>query len=525
MSTTSDGNSGYTLQAKTKAVVFVQINIKTIDIEASGADACVELYTPLFERYLECRNVGLVYMYLSFGIGQDLVVPNEVLMDEAMCLNILQLAEYKAREKHPNRALKFIPIATFQLASLLRHLYKIDPALIELLRGGGGAGASLREFLRGESGTFTFDSPKFVEAVIQIVRGWDPRLAGNPVVRFDEDVHVCEESLDVLLTAYENFQATTANLNFFFSGRYGDSDIPDTIDPINDRVVRAHWFTEISGDGYKPDLDKIKLFWRDLGEVGATQLGQESSPSIRGMELIAGSEESRPSRGSSVCRRTQQVISGAGLIMSHAAIRNLPPFMSLNHLAVWADDFLLRLLHEMIGNIHIDEMESVALAKFKQYRHPHGIQAKDIEWAKIKYFDALLAGCMMDAIIGQPANRSDMKRIPTEFTQAINEVIEDPQHAERIKIETIRPALQQYAEQRYDEVLFLWQTPEYKGTALHEWAYSKSQDPAHKTQRIDEILEDASAYLELVKLWKVSFSAAIGRLKPIGNLWLFERVQ
>jgi hypothetical protein len=527
------------LQATTKAVVFTHISMKMKDIKEGNPDVYVELYTPLFERYLQCGNVGLVYMYLSLGIeqviggvkhevaagfqqtveavaaGKDLVIPIQVLTDEAVCLDILQLAEYKAREKYPDKPLKFIRVTTFQLASLLRNLYKTEPKLIE--------------FLRGADGVFTYDSPKFVEAVIRIVRGQDSELAHFPVIRFDEDVRVCEKSLDILLTKYENLRAPGKNTYFFFSGSYGDPEHPNELDPINDRAVRSHWFGKWVGAEYELNHDNINLFWRDLGEVGATQLvGRDSPLSKHGKELIGIKPGPHTSRRFSINRNARQVISGAGLIMSFVAIRDLPPFMNVNRLIVWIDDFLKRQLHEMIDHIRCDERESVTEAKFKQCRHPDGIQAKDIKWAKTKYFDALLAGCMMDAVISQPAQPADQnngKRIPTRFSQAIRDIIDDPKKAGKIKFATIKPALQRYVEQRYDEVLFVWRTPEFKDTALYKWAGIKLKDPSHKTTLVDDVLKDASAYLELVKLWRVSFAAAIGGLRNIGNFWLFEPVR
>jgi hypothetical protein len=511
MSTSSGENADYTLQAKTKAVVFTHINLRPEDIEQRGQTACIKKYVPLFERYLKCRNVGLVYMYLSLGAeeivraivgGRPLEIPPEVLEAETECRGILELAEARARKTHSG-TLKFVPVATTQLLALFSNLHDIDPGLFGFLFG-------------KRSKHFTFDSPKFVEAVIRIARGQDPRSAHYPIVRFDEDVQVSEKSLDILLAAYEDFLAEHNNLYFFFSGSYGDPDDPDKLDPINDRAVRAHWFVDA---GFHPIEDQIKLFWRDLGEVGATQLGANASPSLRGLNLIT-------ERGFTVNRMTPQVISGAGLIMSLRAIQDLPPFMNMNSLVVWVDDDLKRQLHERINDIYYPgDLESVLEARFKQDRHPEGITQRDIDWAASDggYFERLLAGCMMDSLISHSVVKNNIvARTPTEFAQAIKAIIANP--SAQVNYGAMQPQLYDYAERRYGRVLELWQTPEFEGTVLHKWAHDRAQDENYRKTQVTAIVEDAGAYLELVKNWRGSFAAAIGRLRPIGNLWLFERV-
>lgn len=518
MPITPDVNDDYTLQAKTKAVVFTHVDFNHHDIAQHGQVAMVDRYAPLFERYLKCRNVGLVYLYLSMGAeeiirmveheiveGQEptLAIPPNVLIIEGECAAILQLAEARARETYPGKSLKFIHVTTTQLAAILKNLHEIDPNLFGFLFG-------------SRLERFGYDAPKFVEAVVRIARGQDPRSAYSPVIRFDEDVQVCEKSLDILIAAYEHFLADNANLYFFFSGCYGDPENPNNLDTINDRAVRAHWFSDKTVNEYVPNDLKIKLFWRDLGEVGATQLDTNEHQSVRGLSLIG-------ERGYSANRRRPQVISGAGLIMSLRAIQDLPPFMNVNRLIVWVDDHLKRQLHERINDIATHDLESVTGARFTQCRHPDGVQEKDIRWASTEYFERLLAGCLMDALISQPAVEGNrFVRKPTGFTEAIKNVIAIP--ATQINFDVIEPELRAYVEQRYDLVLWLWQTPEFEGTVLHEWAYTKIQDTDYRNKQIKEILNDAHAYLDLVKVWRVSFAAAIGRLRPIGNLWLFERV-
>jgi hypothetical protein len=519
----SGNNAEYILQAKTKAVVFTHIDLTPKEIEREGRGECVKKYTRLFERYLRCRNVGLVYMYLSLGAeeimqaivdggkGQPLVVPPNVLEEENECLYVLQSAENKARRTYPDRLMKFIHVTTPQLITLFENLHKIDPGLFSFLFG-------------TLSKSFTYDSPKFVEAVIRIARGQDPRSAKYPIIRFDEDVEVCEKPLDRLLAAYEEFLAENDNLYFFFSGCYGDPDNPDSFDPVNDRAVRTHWFSEKNGDIFKTsdaNVKQIKIFLRDLGEIGATQSGMNDSPSLRGQSLIA-------ERGFITNRRNQQVISGAGLIMSLRAIQDIPPFMNMNLLIVWIDDHLKRQLHEGIDDInYLEDLESVPEARFKQDRYPNGVKQGDVNWANNMdggYFDRLLAGCMMDSLISQPAeDQNRVIRRPTELAQAIKEFIANP--GAPLNYNEMVPVLSEYARRRYDQVLGLWQTPEFEGTILYEWASEKAKDAGYKESQVKGVIEDAGDYLKLVQRWRGSFAAAIGRLRPTGNGWLFERVQ
>lgn len=512
---TPDNDSDYILQAKTKAVVFTHINLRPEDIARNGQLACIEEYTPLFQRYLKCRNVGLVYMYLSLGAekivraiieGKPLAVQPEDLKAESECLAILQLAETQARQTRAGRPLKFVHVTSTQLLALFKNLHDIDPRLFSFFHS---------------HGAFTLDSPRFVEVIIRVARGQDPRSAYQPIVRFDEDVEINEISLDKLLAAYENFLKENVNLCFFFSGCYGDPGEPDRLDPINDRTVRTHWLSDYDqiADVYVPNEPKIKLFWRDLGEVGATQLGVNGVPSLRGQTLIA-------ERGFSANRRSLQLYSGSGQIISLRCAQDLPPFMNMGQLTVWMDDHLPRQLFERIGYISPYDIESVTEARFKQNRHPAGISQKDVNWAGRdgSYFDRLLAGCMMDALISQPAREGNrVIRKPTEFAQVIKTIIANP--AAQIDHNAMRPKLNEYAERRYEQTLWLWQTPEFEGTVLYQWACEKAKDARHKDKLAADIVEDACAYLELVKLWRGSFAAAIGRLMPIGNLWLFERVQ
>jgi hypothetical protein len=491
---------------KLKAVVFTHINLKPEDIQQKGEHECVAQYIPLFDGYLKCHNVGLVYIYLSLGSeeivraiveGRPLVIPQEILTAEQKCLAVLQLAENQARRSYSGRALKFIHVTTTKLTDLFDYLRHIDPNLFSFFTPGG---------------VFTHDAPKFVEAVIRIARGQDPRAAFYPIVRFDSDVQVCESSLEKLLAAYRDLLELNSTLHFFFSGCYGDPDASDIFDLINDRSIHAPRF---AGHRDQPDNDRIKLFWRDLGEIGATQLvGENYAPSVHGMLLAR-------ERGLPANRSAPQLVSGAGHIVSLRCAQDLPPFMNMGRLTVWIDDHLPRQLFEGIGLIFQSDLESVTEARFKKIRQSFVIAQSDDD-----YLGGLLAGCMMDALISQPdwiAKDNRLVRKPTEFTLAIKTIIDNP--AAHVDYKAIAPRLYGYAEQRCDQVLKLWSSPEFDGTDLARWAGEKDRDTGYKMGAIASIVADAGDYLALVRPWRVSFAAAIGRLTPIANLWLFERVQ
>jgi hypothetical protein len=133
--------------------------------------------------------------------------------------------------------------------------------------------------------------------------------------------------------------------HWWFSGCYS-GNMPD--DPVNNHAVRQHWLIDPKtwDDPKKfallPNADR---FLRDVGELGATQVELNRPMSTACQALVQNRN------GILHSRNTQQVISGAGLVISVPAIRRLPPFMNAKDLVVWVDDHLKRKLHEAIGDI------------------------------------------------------------------------------------------------------------------------------------------------------------------------------
>jgi hypothetical protein len=111
--------------------------------------------------------------------------------------------------------------------------------------------------LAGEDGAFTYDSPKFVEAVIRLARGANPAHGVYPVLRFDEDVDVNEAAIDSLLGRVSF--ATQSNLYdcSFFSGGYGSEK---GLVPVNDFAVRlvGRWQRYVNAI---QGLNSINAYW------------------------------------------------------------------------------------------------------------------------------------------------------------------------------------------------------------------------------------------------------------------------
>lgn len=453
--------------------------------------AYLEKYTDIFRSYLVCaqegHQLGLVYVYVDWAIRQTLpnVAQETFLIDprhlaqETELVALLELAEEIAREKlHLSRdhSPRFRHVGLFQLVNLLNKLTEVNRELVKFLGGLGGI-------------LFTYDSPKFAEAVIRLARGTHAQLADSPVIRIDEDAKPTASFLRRLVREYA--RSARANNFFFFSGTYG-SDNPDVYDPINDHAVRTHWLANA------PQSPRVKLtpkqimqakaFLTSLSKIGAMQIRESAD---------AGS-------------RSPQVISGAGLIMSHTAVSSFPPFMNFKNLTVWVDDHLKRRLHEAVGDLEREAPESLQDARIQQDRHPDGVSQKDIEWAKGVYFDRLLRGCLFDHIITEPARRyAKLLKDITRFRVRKFDPIEEQE---------LRHDLFKLALARYTQVKECWGSDEFAGTVLYDWITSAS--PGHCTTSCEEVVDDAVRYVYLLLEWPV-FKQAIEGLRVPGNYWLF----
>ena len=266
--------------SKSSAVIFIHMNslsraINLEDIESSD-------YRDFFESYLECNRehkvVSIVYAYVDWAVKHHVQYPSEIFTidptataQERILVDILKRAEDEVKEKsnvprdrHPD----FIFVGIVELLQLLIYMNEVDSSLIK--------------FLAGDE-IFTYDSPKFVEAVIRIARGKIPQLSIHPVIRIDEDAKPNTASLEQLIDTY--LQESQQDTFFFFSGRYGRGDgeeDEDTFFYLNNFAVRTQWFfppdtkSEDSVPLHTKEL--IMKFLADFAELGATQfLDSESS--------------------------------------------------------------------------------------------------------------------------------------------------------------------------------------------------------------------------------------------------------
>jgi hypothetical protein len=497
----------------TKAVIFTHLGMtpeyaeKTR--EAGGRRDLINKVAPIFREYLRCRNVGLVYVYVDVGTklliqrlsesveGKGVSFSLKELGLEERTRNCLKVAVDEATQNllddhsvefHPAQAPRFQFVGLSHLLSLFNALYRIDPQLIR--------------DLAGKDQVFTYDSPKFVEAVIRLRRSPHPIHGRHPIFRFDADVLVNERSIGELLAAVTQ-SWNMASLFNLFSGGYGRHDAPP--DPLNDYAVRLYWLVErTTGELSERGLH----FLRDLGEIGATQVPGSVQMSA------AMSEYVRRKRGGRSCnRKSQQVISGAGLFISMDASRSLPPFMNSRLMTTWIDDHLKRLLHEAVGHLDEESPEHLPAALFGQNRHPYGINEEYVKGAT-NYFPRLLRGCLLHALIMEADGKTS-----GPLSREVGKVIANPEcGVDEAKLDE---EMFRVASERAREVLSIWKEADYGDTPLRAWA-AESEPQADEYAR--SIVADALAYLHLVKRWPV-YVQAIEQLTPDRAYWLFRRVE
>jgi hypothetical protein len=465
-------------------------------------------YTAIFQRYLQCakegNQLGLVYIYVDWAIRQAVpkitqtafTIDPKHLGHENELVGLLELAEERARKSlglgrdHPPR---FRHVGLTQLVNLLNNLMEVDPKLVK--------------FLGGLSGTlFTYDSPKFAEAVIRLARGVTPHLASDPVIRIDEDARPTAGFISRLLDAY--MQVNTDRF-FFFSGTYGNPNGKD--DPINDHAVRVHFFADVQPR--RPMLTrkqnaKATTFLADLDQLGATQMSNSQKFYSKALKTLL--RAGRPQQKTS---GAAQVISGAGLIMSATAIKLFPPFMNFKNLTVWVDDHLKRRLHEMASDLAVRDLECLAAARIQQERHKI-LAKKDIDWAKADYFDRLLRGCLFHHLITEPQGQyASLLTNIVRFRIRKHDAPVAPSELQRLHGDLIK-----LANERYRDVKACWSSSEFRGTPLYRWASALTK--SHCSTSCEEVADDALRYVDLLLEWPV-FTNAIDRLPISGNYWLF----
>ena len=200
--------------------------------------------------------------------------------------------------------------------------------------------------------------------------------------------------------------------------------------------------------------------------------------------------------------------------MSKRAIESLPPFMNFGSLTTWIDDHNKRLLHEVMGDIPTSAIRSVEEAKFKQNRHPEGLDQTSIDWTPI-YLQRLLRGIILHSYISDRNGFyiSKVKKIKKDKAAQISK-----------KDETqIKNELKRIGESTIEYVVECWGSDEFLGTKLHEFAV-KFKDPKRISDLVEEISDDAIAYLRLLKDWP-TFVQAIVDSPEIGNEWLYRNVE
>lgn len=488
------------------AIIFTHVGYKYYDekekpFSQQECNTLIGRVLPAFKSYLSCKNIGLVYVYVDTGIqltlqhlrssSGELVYPIEELVFEQTTRNCLKVALDRAisileadskSSFDKSKAPKFQFVGLPHLYTLIHSLYRIDPALLDALAGDGI--------------NFSYDSPKFVEAVIRIRRG-----NTYPIFRFDEDVEVDEQAIGSLLNNCRNLDTIGYRL---FSGKYKTS--PENIDYLNDFAVRLHWLVdrdthELSNSG--------KWFLRDLGEIGATQVPTNANDMSNLMSDFVENERDNVSAN----RSSQQLVSGAGLFMSNQAINQLPPFMNFNHLTLWVDDHLKRRLHEVLGHIAPGGPEQIEDACFTQDRHPGGILDKEIEWARDEYFQRLFDGCILHALITtHNGERGELAEVINNLI-TINARVPEESFLKKTFKDSAKPTAK--------AILNIWKSETYGNSLLKGWAEKAARNI---DKLINPIIEDAASYVHLVSRWQ-TYLAAMQRLTKNHAYWLFRPVE
>jgi hypothetical protein len=491
---------------QTKGIIFT--HIKGTELK-NWADVS-HLYDErgaFFRSCLRCKNIGLVYIYVSYGIEilasklqehpkSPMAMTFHEIENEAMIFDALHLVRDKAIDaiKAKQSAVpKFEFVGLAQLSTLLNKLRLKNPELIENIAG---------------HGNFTYDSPKFVEAVIRIARAHRGDKA--PIIRIDGDVEVNESALQQIINAAVALQQNEQfNPYWWFSGSYKGPQGPD--DPVNSYAVRQHWLID---PNTWADPKKFRLvpgaetFLRDLGEVGATQVDVKKARSGACDAMVT-------KRMASASRRSPQVISGAGLVASAEAVRRLPPFMNADEMIVWIDDHLKRQLHEAIGDLTSDDVERILTARLKQDRHPGGIVQKDIQWTQKAYFTRLLGGCLMHATIrtphGEPGVLAHWALLITNGQLTAFTTTEESECCRQLR---------EVVKTRLAEVIEVWGDSHYGNNILKDWVSLLKAVPDPPI--CEKITQVGLCYLKLLFNWP-NYVFAIENLSPLGAYWLFTR--
>ncbi len=501
---------------KAKAVVFTHFGPRDMTLlDAAQFEQFYDKYGPWVRSCLRCSNIAVVYVYVSYGIEEyvraieeskqakggwsprsPVDVPFAVMLGDERFANALRMtvarasAELSAAGDAVSQPPQFEFIGIVKLANLLHKLWQRKPLLVGNL---------------SYQGHFTYDSPKFVEAVIRLVRAKnDPHR--YPILRVDADVLVDKIELQKIIDKASYLVDVLGMQYYWFSGSYKGS-FPG--DPVNEYAVRQHWLvdeqTRRSPGAYRlrPGADKFLV---DLGQLGAMQHVSSAVPPSRACRAII-----RKRKGVQVSRPSPQVISGAGLVTSVDAIKRLPPFMNAQAMIVWIDDHLKRQLHEAIGDMRPEDPERLLDAKLQQNRHPGGIPEGPFGKGLDEYFVRLLLGCLMHATI----KKHNGSRGP--LADSVAYFIDYPREfpADEAKL---KAKLERAAKQRYDEALYVWRRADYGDDALRTWA--KRLDASDKDRYCKMAAEVGASYVRLLLDWQ-EYVTSIESLLKHEAYWLF----
>jgi hypothetical protein len=215
-------------------------------------------------------------------------------------------------------------------------------------------------------------------------------------------------------------------------------------------------------------------------------------------------------------RKSQQVISGAGLYMSRSAIERLPPFMSFATLTTWVDDHLKRRLHEALDHLEASDLEHVDEALFRQNRHPEGITEEQIQGAwkgdGDEYLARLFRGCVLHLLTVR------LDGTMGAFAEAVEKVI--PPREAAVDEMSLKREFEAAARQAASIVLDVWGEADYDCILLNKWAKGQRQK---LDQLLSPLVKDAVAYVRLVSRWYL-YVGAVMNLTPINAWWLFRQV-
>lgn len=366
-----------------KAVAFTHLSSPYQEFSlASANEELTELidmkWGETIKYYCNCDRIRLIFLFFSEAYQYFMANGGESEDFQARERLEVQIKEHLCdyiENKHPDYRRKFRLIGYNEMAPLIQSFMSL----------GANMQSSFPSLVLGQGSKLNYDCPKVVEAIIRIAR----RLKGEVILRFDEDVKVEDEPIDILIAHYENLTADK-KVYFFFSGNYHRHDVfTDSVSHLlNDHAVRTHFLSvDDRGQGvssYNGTVSKRR-------KINASQVPFSLETELAREFLQIMDKFGAP---------RNQPISGAGLCISPMAIVQLPPFANVSENIVWIDDSIKRSLHEGIGDISINDSRSLDQASFLQERHKNDkFFLKDVRWGYNTYLPRLIYGCIMHSLI------------------------------------------------------------------------------------------------------------------------------